>query len=92
MTQSQRPINEYLYNLFYSKTGKRNDDLVRLLGDEGKRLADIDHGDIHVMYAAIELNCDIILTSNTDDFPSRLGKIEILRPWAFYEYMVEERI
>jgi len=44
------------------------------------------------MYGAIEHNCDIILTSNTDDFPSRLGKIEIIRPRAFYEYMVEERI
>lgn len=91
MTQSQRPIGEYLYNLFYSKTGKRKDDLIKLLDDEGKRLVDIDHGDIHVMYGAIEHNCDVILTSNTDDFPSRLGKIEIIRPRAYYEYMVEKR-
>ena len=89
MTQSQRPIGEYLYNLFYSNTGKRKDDLIKLLDDEGKRLADIDHGDIHVMYGAIEHNCDIILTSNTDDFPSRLDKIEIIRPRAYYEYMFE---
>lgn len=91
MCKSQRPIGEFLYNLFYSKTGRKRDDLLRLLDAEGKRLADIDHGDIHVMYAAIEHNCNIILTANADDFPRRLGDIEIISPRGYYEYLIRQR-
>jgi len=88
MTKSQRPIGDYLYNLFYSITGRKRDDLLVCLDEEDKKLAAIDSGDIHVMFAAIEHDCDIILTANKDDFPTRLGKIEIIRPQAYYEYLV----
>ncbi len=91
MCQSQRPIGVYLHNLFYIKTNKNRVDLLKYLEDEGKKLADIDHGDIHVMYAAIEHNCNILLTANTDDFPTKLGNIEIIRPGAYYEYLLREK-
>ncbi|WP_407307121.1 hypothetical protein [Desulfosporosinus sp. SB140] len=68
----------------------KRDDLVKFLDAEDKKLADIDHGDIHVMYAALEHNCNIILTANVDDFPKRLGNIEIIRTRGYYEYLVEK--
>lgn len=86
----QKPIEEYLYNLFYENTGERKDHLINLLTDEGKKISETDIGDIHVMYAAIEHNCDIIITDNKKHFPKRLGKIEIIRPRGYYEYLVGE--
>lgn len=42
-----------------------------------------DDEDLHVMVSAIEEQADCIVTSNTSDFPPRIGDIQILKPGAF---------
>lgn len=42
-----------------------------------------DDEDLHVMVSAIEERVDCIVTSNTKDFPPRIGDIRILKPGVF---------
>lgn len=42
-----------------------------------------DDEDLHVMVSAIEERVDCIVTSNTNDFPPRIGDIQILKPGTF---------
>ncbi|MHB8124582.1 MAG: hypothetical protein ACYDEJ_02885 [Desulfitobacteriaceae bacterium] len=53
------------------------------LDNEGKKLKDIDPCDIHVMFGALEHDCNILLTSNVDDFPKTFGKVEVIRPRTY---------
>lgn len=43
--------------------------------------------DIHVMFGALEHDCNILLTANVDDFPKTFGNVEVVRPRAYYEYL-----
>lgn len=42
-----------------------------------------DDEDLYVMVSAIEEQVDCIVTSNTNDFPPRIGNIQVLKPGAF---------
>ena len=42
-----------------------------------------DDEDLHVMVSAIEERADYIVTSNTNDFPPRIGEVRILKPGTF---------
>lgn len=42
-----------------------------------------DDEDLHVMVSAIEERVDCIVTSNTSDFPPRIGDVRVLTPGAF---------
>jgi len=87
VTKSKQPIGHFLYHLFQLRTGQRKEELLVALDHEGKKLKDIDPCDIHVMFGALEHDCNILLTANVDDFPKTFGKVEVVRPGAYYEYL-----
>ena len=87
VTKTKQPIGQFLYDLFQLRTGKRKEELLTTLKNEGKRLKDIDPCDIHVMFGALEHDCNILLTANVDDFPKVFGDVEVVRPGAYYEYL-----
>lgn len=43
-----------------------------------------DQNDFHVWITAIKENCDLIVTSNKDKFPSKIGKITRVHPVQFF--------
>ncbi|SDI00034.1 PIN domain-containing protein [Desulfosporosinus hippei] len=90
VTKSNQPIGHFLYHLFQLRTGQRKDALLTTLDNEGKQLKDIDPFDIHVMFGALEHDCNILLTSNVDDFPKVFGNVEVVRPRAYYEYLTNQ--
>ena len=87
VTKAKQPIGQFLYHLFQLRTGQRKEELLKALADEDKRLENIDPSDIHVMFGALEHNCNILLTANADDFPKTFGNVEVVRPRAYYEYL-----
>lgn len=42
-----------------------------------------DDEDLHVMVSAVDEGVDCIVTSNTKDFPPRIGDIRVVKPGAF---------
>ncbi|MFD1067806.1 PIN domain-containing protein [Oceanobacillus locisalsi] len=48
-----------------------------------------DQEDFHVWAAAIQQNCQYIITTNTRRFPSQIGKIKCMHPAVFYQYIEE---
>ena len=88
LIKSKQPIEQYLHDLFYEKTGFIKQELLTSIEHEGKKLENIDHGDLHVMYGAIQYDCNIIVTRNTDDFPKLLGKIEIIKPGTYLNHLI----
>ena len=87
---SKQPIGHFLYHLFQLRTGQRKEELLITLDNEGKKLKDIDPCDIHVMFGALEHDCNILLTANVDDFPKVFGNVEVVRPRAYYEYLTNK--
>ena len=87
VTKSKQPIEHFLYQLFQLLTGRRKEELLIALDNEGKKLQDIDPCDIHIMFGALEHDCNILLTANVDDFPKTFGKVEVIRPGAYYKYL-----
>ena len=63
VTKTKQPIEQFLYQLFKLRTGQRKKELLTALANEGKRVEDIDPCDIHVMFGALEHNCNILLTA-----------------------------
>lgn len=53
-------------------------------------MKDIDPCDIHVIFGALEHDCNILLTANVDDFPMVFGNVEVVRPRAYYEYLTNK--
>lgn len=49
-----------------------------------------DDEDLHVMVSAIEERVDCIVTSNTKDFPPRIGGIRVLKPGTFLSELEQE--
>lgn len=87
----QIPVQQYLYALFYEKTGEKKDQLLQGLDEYGKDVSKVDPGDLHIMYAAIEHDCNVIVTHNTDDFPKVLGAIEVFRPGIYYDFITKNQ-
>ena len=54
----------------------------------GKKVEDTDPGDIHVMLAAVQHNCDLLATYNVDDFPTVFCGVEVVRPDRYYDYLM----
>lgn len=46
-----------------------------------------DQNDFHVWVTAIKEECNVIVSSNTSRFPSRIGNIERIHPKQFYNAM-----
>ena len=90
VTKSNQPIGHFLYHLFQLRTGQTKEELLITLDNEGKKLKDIDPCDIHVMFGALEHDCNILLTANVDDFPKVFGNVEVVRPRAYYEYLTNQ--
>ncbi|WP_245833049.1 PIN domain-containing protein [Oceanobacillus timonensis] len=81
--------------------GKVLMELTSLNHEEAKKLAIHQTGkmkiplnyynqeDFHVWAAAIQQNCQYIITTNTRRFPSQIGKIKCLHPAVFYQHIEE---
>jgi len=80
----RRPINEVLYEL----THKKYEHLIYSSPISNKLQENIDHEDLHVMVAAIEQDCDVIVTQNVKDFPQPLGKISVMKHGEFYDKII----
>ncbi len=90
LAESNLPVQEYLYQKFYEDTGVRKKELLHRLAEYGINVDKLDPGDLHVMYGAIEYDCNIIITANTDDFPKRIGRIDVVKPGVYYDLMINE--
>ncbi|HEU4965167.1 MAG TPA: PIN domain-containing protein [Bacilli bacterium] len=69
------PLNELLFQI----TGRSREDLLEVVWAHGKIMpSKADLRDLHVIVAAIEQDCDYIVTNNTKDFPKQIGKIRVI--------------
>ncbi|MHB8124869.1 MAG: hypothetical protein ACYDEJ_04360 [Desulfitobacteriaceae bacterium] len=82
------PVQEFLYDLFIKTKGTVRSELLRALTEAGKKVENTDPGDIHVMFAALEHNCNLLATYNTDDFPKVFCGVEVVRPDLYYDYLM----
>lgn len=62
--------------MFIKTKGTVRPDLLIALTEAGKKVENIDPADIHVMFAALEHNCYLLATYNTDDFPKVFCGVE----------------
>nr|WP_280688996.1 PIN domain-containing protein [Lentibacillus salicampi] len=46
-----------------------------------------DQEDFHVWVTAIQEECDYIVTANSRRFPAKIGNIERIHPFKFYDYL-----
>lgn len=78
-----RPIGQLLAEL--SGCSQENaEHIIRTAGME-EPLTQYDPDDMHVWLAAIQQQCDYIVTSNTRRFPSRIGSVRRIHPQEFLE-------
>lgn len=89
VTRLKMPVQQCLYDMFYTDLGVRKSELLLELEQYGKNLEDVDLGDLHVMYSALQYDCNVIVTTNTDDFPKVLGEIEVFKPGYYYDLVTK---
>lgn len=77
---SKQPIERFLYDLFIVKKGVVRPEILATIEESIVKVEDTDPGDIHVMFGALELGCNVLATHNVDDFPKLFGGVEVVRP------------
>ncbi|MCB8817592.1 hypothetical protein [Desulfosporosinus shakirovi] len=60
LTYYKASIQEFFYDMFIKKKGWVRPDLLAAITETGKKIENTDPGDIHVMFAAVEHNCDLL--------------------------------
>lgn len=88
LTYSKASIQEFLFDMFIAKKGWVKPELLAAITEAGKKVEDTDPGDIHVMLAAVQHNCDLLATYNVDDFPTVFCGVEVVRPDRYYDYLM----
>ena len=78
-------VRYHLFQLLLTK-----EELLIALDIEAKKLKDFDPCDILVIFGALEHDCNMLITSNLDDFPKTFGNIDVVRPGAYYEYLTNK--
>ncbi|UOF89524.1 PIN domain-containing protein [Fodinisporobacter ferrooxydans] len=78
---ANRPTGEVLVEL----TGRTHEEAITIIKSQGMNqpLTTYDPDDLHVWLAAIDENCDYIVTSNTHRFPEQIGRIRRIHPREF---------
>jgi predicted nucleic acid-binding protein len=86
--RENRPIKEVL-ELLSGYTIQEADELVHQQ-EMSEPLHHFDQDDFHVWIAAIQTQCDYIVTANSKKFPRRIGNIHRIHPREFYRSMTGE--
>ena len=88
LTYYKASIQEFFYDMFIKRKGWVRPELLEAITETGKKVENTDPGDIHVMFAAVEHNCDLLATYNVDDFPNMFCGVEVVRPDRYYDYLM----